>query len=213
MIAVETKNISKTANGSLVLKSINIKLDSGGIYGIVGTNFSGRIELLKIIAGLLDEYDGEVKVLGNVLKKSNKYLEDVGISFGINGFIDEYTGLKNLKVIASIKGEIDEGDIKDALCMVGLLTLSREKFSEYNLEMKKKLSIAQAIMEKPKIIIIDEPFTSLENESIEDISLVLKELSTKRKTTIILGNRNKEDIEKICNYIYCIKDGEIETGR
>lgn len=210
MIAIETKNVRKTINQSTVLKNINIKLEVGSIYGIVGSNFSGRIELLKIISGFINNYEGEVKVLGKALKKENEYLDFIGTSFGTEGFIEEYTGLKNLKVIASIKGEIDEGDIKNALCMVGLLSLSREKLVDYDLEMKKKLSIAQAIMEKPKIIVIDEPFTLLQDEAIENISLVLKELSSKRKTTIILGNRNEDNIKDVCNHIYHIKEGSIE---
>ncbi|KMT22168.1 ATP-binding cassette domain-containing protein [Clostridium cylindrosporum] len=210
MIAVELNNVSKNTNGIEVLNNISLSLESSGIYGIVGDNFSGRLELLKIISGIMREHEGEVKIFGSVLAKKTGYNDDIGMSFGISGFIEEYSAYKNLKILSSIKGKIDNMEVKDALSTVELLSLSRDRVREFNLSMKKRLSIAQAIMEKPKLLIIDEPFMYLTQEEIENIKLVFKDINRRRDTTVILGCRSAEYIDDICEDIYNIRNGKIE---
>lgn len=209
MIAVKVTGLSKESKEGLVLKDINIELEYNGMYGIVGDNFSGRLELLKIISGLLNRYKGEVSVLGSLLKNDTRYVEDIGIAFGIDGFIEEYTGFKNLKIIASIKDDISDEDIKDALYIVGLSKVYKEKVNEYSFEERKRLSIAQAIMEKPSLIIIDEPFMYIQEEKIEEIASLLKDISKSRKTTIILGSRKSKHLKSICSDLFFINKGKI----
>lgn len=210
MIAVETKELKKEINKSLVLKNVNLTLETGNIYGIVGDNFSGRQELLKIISGLLKEYEGEVLVLGNSLKEEERYIENIGMAFGIEGFIEEYSGFKNLKILASIKESIDEEEIENALYILGLSRVIETKVKEYDFEMRKRLSIAQAIMEKPSIIVIDEPFMYFEPEKVEKISSLLKDINSGRRSTIILGARKDSYLKNICNDLYKIDKGEIQ---
>lgn len=210
MIAVETKELKKEINKSLILKNVNLTLETGSIYGIVGDNFSGRLELLKIMSGLLRGYEGEVLVLGNSLKGGEKYIENIGMAFGIEGFIEEYSGFKNLKILASIKEDIDEEEIENALYILGLSKMIETKVRDYDFEMKKRLSIAQAIMEKPSIIIIDEPFMYFDSEKIDKISSLLKDISLGRRSTIILGSRRDEYLKNICKSLYKIDKGELE---
>jgi len=209
MIAVDIKGLNKKVHESLTLKDINLELDSGFIYGIVGDNFSGRTELLKVISGLIKGYEGDIKVLGSTLSDI-KNVEDIGMSFGINGFIEEYTGFKNLKILASIKENIDDQDIENTLCILGLLSVYKNKVKEYDFEMRKRLSIAQAIMERPSLIIIDEPFMYFKEESIENIIFMLKEINRSRKSTIILGARSEKYLKDICKDLYEIHEGEIK---
>lgn len=209
MIAVKVTELSKKSKEGLVLKDINLKLEYNGVYGIIGDNFSGRLELLKIITGLLKGYNGEVTILGNLLKSDTRYIEDIGMAFGIDGFIEEYTGFKNLKIIASIKDDISEGDIKDSLYIVGLSNVYKEKVKEYSFEERKRLSIAQAIMEKPSLIIIDEPFMYIQEEKIEEIASLLMDISKSRKATIILGARNSKNLKGICSELFFINKGKI----
>lgn len=210
IITVETKNLRKVIKEDILLNNINIKLNSGEVYGIVGNDNSGRIELLKILSGVIREYDGELKLFEKVLEKNSIYPDNIGTSFGAEGFIDEYTALKNLNILASIRGTIGEGEVKDALCIMGLLSVAREKVLDYTDEMRKKLTIAQAIMEKPRLIIIDEPFIHLGEDLVREVKTILKEIGKKRNTTIILGSKKEEDLKEICDEIYYIKLGKVD---
>ncbi|MEG0370908.1 MAG: ATP-binding cassette domain-containing protein [Clostridium sp.] len=209
MKLVETKNLSMSIDKRRVLHNINLSFESYNIYGIIGDNFSGRIELLKVLSGLIREYEGEVIILGNLIRKEIGFLDRVGISIGIEGFVGNRTGYKNLISMASIRGIIGDEDVKDALYLTGLDYNLKDKVSEYDFPMRKKLSIAQAIMEKPKVIIIDEPFMHLNGDEIKAIQKVFKSICESRRATIILGSRRANYINEICNEVFNIEDGKI----
>lgn len=211
MLAIQAEDLKKEINKDLILKNINLELKAGSIYGIIGDNFSGRLELLKIISGLLKDYEGEVLILGDSLRKSKKCVENIGVSFGIEGFIEEYTGFRNLKILASIKESITEEEIENTLYVLGLAKVINSKVKEYNFEMRKRLSIAQAIMEKPSLIIIDEPFMYLDTEDIDKIKNILISINSSRKSTIILGARNEKYLKDICKCLYKMDNGELEV--
>ncbi|MEF9951897.1 MAG: ATP-binding cassette domain-containing protein [Clostridium sp.] len=202
MDSVKLKNISLETTDGKNLKDINMLFSSGGVYGVVGDNFSGRSEILNIICGLCEDFIGEANVLGYDVKVYKGIVDNLGMSLGIEGFINSYTGFKNLLSLSSIRGVIGKETINDALCLVGLEEDANEKVSTYDFSMKKKLSIAQAIMEKPKIIVIDEPFQYLDMEEREGIIKLLKSINELRKSTIILGARHDNHIIEICKDIY-----------
>lgn len=204
MEGVKLKNINfKTSDGK-VLKDVNMIFSKGGIYGIVGDNFSGRSEILSIICGLCEDFTGEALVLGYDVKVYKGIIDDIGVSLNIEGFVNNYTGYKNLASLASIRGIIAKEQIKDALCLVGLEGEGNEKVKYYDFSMKKKLSIAQAIMEKPKLIVIDNPFQYLDKDEREGIIKLLKSINEHRNTTIILGGRNDNHLLDICREVYYI---------
>ena len=211
MNVIEINNLSIIENEKKVLNKINLNLKGKHIHGIIGDNFSGRVELLKSISGIINKYDGCIKVLGKDLKeKSISILDNIGMAFESSGFINEYTGFKNLKILASIKGVLNDDDINDVFFILNIIDLADKKFGEYEKDEKKKLLIAQAIMEKPKILIIDDPFKGLDEEYIKHLLSVFYKFSNERKTTIILGLRSEEYIEANNVNIYTIEKGCIK---
>lgn len=210
MNVVEIRDLSILENEKKILNNINISLKGKSIYGIIGSDFSGRKELLKSIAGIITKYNGSVKVLGSDLKdKDLNILDSLGVAFSDEGFINEYTGFKNLKVISSIKGVLDNDDITDVFYILNIVDLLDKKFKEYEEDEKKKLLIAQAIMEKPKVLIIDDPFKNLDEKYISYLINIFYKLSEERKITVILGLRNNDYIDENIN-IYTIENGFIK---
>ncbi len=210
MNVVEIRDLSILENEKKILNNINISLKGKSIYGIIGSDFSGRKELLKSIAGIITKYNGSVKVLGSDLKdKDLNILDSLGVAFSDEGFINEYTGFKNLKVISSIKGVLDNDDITDVFYILNIVDLLDKKFKEYEEDEKKKLLIAQAIMEKPKVLIIDDPFKNLDEKYISYLINIFYKLTEERKITVILGLRNNDYIDENIN-IYTIENGFIK---
>lgn len=210
MNVVEIRDLSILENEKKILNNINISLKGKSIYGIIGSDFSGRRELLKSIAGIITKYNGSVKVLGSDLKdKDLNILDSLGVAFSDEGFINEYTGFKNLKVISSIKGVLDNDDITDVFYILNIVDLLDKKFKEYEEDEKKKLLIAQAIMEKPKVLIIDDPFKNLDEKYISYLINIFYKLTEERKITVILGLRNNDYIDENIN-IYTIENGFIK---
>ena len=176
---VNFKRYSKKFNENYVLKDINIKIDEGNIYGIIGRNGSGKTLLLKAICGLINATEGCVEVFEKVIGKDTDFPDDVGIIVETPGFIPSMSGLKNLEVLAAIKGKISKEKIKDTLKFVGLDPEDKKVVKKYSLGMKQRLGIAQAIMENPKLLILDEPMNGLDKDGVSDIRKYLLTLKEK----------------------------------
>lgn len=205
---IKVKNLSKKLSNNIVLDDINIDLCSGKIYGFVGKNGSGKTMLMRAICGLILPTSGCVEIDGKVIGKDISFPESVGALIENPGFISSYSGFKNLKTLAQIKNEISDDDIIFILEQVGLDPYNKKSFRKYSLGMKQKLGIAGAMMENPKLLILDEPFNGLDEESVDKVRQLIMERRGKDSLTII-SCHDSDEIDKICDEIITIKLGKI----
>lgn len=205
---IKVNNLSKKLSNNIVLDDINIDLCSGKIYGFVGKNGSGKTMLMRAICGLILPTSGCVEIDGKVIGKDISFPESVGALIENPGFISSYSGFKNLKTLAQIKNEISDDDIISILEQVGLDPYNKKSFRKYSLGMKQKLGIAGAMMENPKLLILDEPFNGLDEESVDKVRQLIMERRGKDSLTII-SCHDSDEIDKICDEIITIKLGKI----
>lgn len=210
---IEVKNLSKSFKDISIINNINIKFESGNIYGLYGRNGSGKSVFLKLICGFYRPTEGEILYDGINLDASLKFPQNLRALIEKPAFFPELTGYENLKLLAQIQNKISDKEILESLETVNLIQEKDKKFSKYSLGMKQKLGIAQAIMENPDIIILDEPFNGVEQVSVEKIINYLKNEKMKNKI-IIFCTHIKEDLDKLADKIYyfdngCIYDKEI----
>lgn len=205
-------NATKEFGDQVVLKTVDAKFEMGKIYGIVGRNGSGKTVLLKCICGLLYPSTGTVTVNGRVVGKEVDYPENIGFIIESPGFLPRYSGLKNLKYLASIRGKIKEDEIRKHMELVGLNPDDKKHVGNYSLGMKQRLGIAQALMENPDILILDEPMNALDNNGVEDIRKVLLKMKDKGKL-IIIASHVRDDIDILCDEVYGIEVGIMKKIR
>lgn len=208
MKKIVINNLTKEIKGEKILDNINIELEEGKIYGFVGYNGSGKSMLFKAICGLIKPTNGYVKIEDMILGKDISFPKNIGVLIEEPGFIPNYTGFNNLKILADIQGKINDNQIKEALNIVGLDPNNKKSVKKYSLGMKQKLGIAQAIMEDPEILILDEPMNALDLDSVKKIRNLLLELKEKGKT-ILIASHNKEDIELLSDKIYILDKGKV----
>lgn len=206
------ENVTKKFGDQVVLKTVDVKFEMGKIYGIVGRNGSGKTVLLKCICGLLYPSTGTMTVDGKVVGKEVDYPGNIGFIIESPGFLPRYSGLKNLKYLASVRGKIRENEIRKYIELVGLNPDDKKHVGNYSLGMKQRLGIAQALMENPDILILDEPMNALDNNSVEDMRKVLLKMKDKGKL-IIIASHVREDIDILCDEVYGIEAGSMRKIR
>lgn len=199
-------NGTKSFKNQEVLNNINIVFESGKIYGIVGYNGSGKSVLLKCICGFLTLDSGEIEINGKKLKKDIDMIQDAGVIIEEPAFLKEYSGKRNLELLYSIRNKLNPEVISKAMRLVGLDENSKKKVKNYSLGMKQRLAIAQAIMENPKILLLDEPMNGLDKNGVQEIRELLLDLK-KQDKTIVLVSHNQEDIRVLCDELYEIENG------
>lgn len=192
----------------IVLDKVCMEFESGKIYGIIGRNGSGKTVLLKCICGLMDTTDGTVSVNGKIVGKDVDFPENIGFIIENPGFLPHYSGFKNLKYLASIRGTITDDDIRRCIRTVGLDPDDKKSVKHYSLGMKQRLGLAQAMMENPDILILDEPMNGLDKHGVADIRELLMELKKQGKL-ILLVSHNPADIELLCDEVYEMELGNI----
>ncbi|MCD3217248.1 ABC transporter ATP-binding protein [Clostridium botulinum C] len=202
---IEIHNLSKIINDITILNNISVNFEKGKIYGIVGTNGSGKSMMFKAICGLINSTKGEIKVFDEVIKDGS-FPKSTGIIIENPGFLPQYSGFKNLKILASINNVVSDEDIKNVISLVGLEPNDKRAVKKYSLGMKQRLGIAQALMEKPKLLILDEPMNGLDEDGVKLIRDILLGLK-KESVTILLASHNKEDINELCDKVYRMKKG------
>jgi ABC-2 type transport system ATP-binding protein len=201
-------DISKSIKQKRILSHITLQLQSTSIYGFIGSNGSGKTMLFRALSGLMSVDSGSILLDGKVLRKDFSVLPSLGIILENAGLYPSLTGMENLRYLAKLKGKIKDQEIREAILRVGLDPNDRRTYKKYSLGMKQRLAIAQAVMEKPDIIMLDEPTNSLDDEGIKRIRNVILE-EKKRGALILVASHNKEDIRIMADQLYQMKEGEI----
>ena len=202
------KNASRDIKGVSVLDNINLELDRGGIYGFIGSNGSGKTMLFRAICGLIKLTEGEIEVLSKKIRKDISFPESLGVIIESIGFWDEYTGFENLYLLSRIKKIIGKKEIMETLTRVVLNPKDKRTYKKYSLGMKQRLGIAEAIMEKPELLVLDEPTNALDDEGVETVRNILFE-EKERGATILIASHNKEDISILCDRIFKMSEGRL----
>lgn len=205
---IQVEHVTKKFKEETVLDDISLTFETGKIHGIIGRNGCGKTMLMKCICGFVIPTSGEITVGGKIVGKEVDIPKELGIIIETPGFIQNYSGYQNLKLLAMVRSKIGKEEIIEAMQMVGLDSKSKKHVGKYSLGMRQKLGLAQAIMEKPSILILDEPMNGLDNQSVEDMRKVLKRLS-EEGTTILIASHNQADIDVLCDSICKMDQGKI----
>ena len=204
---LEIENISKQIGAEEVLKDITISMDRGRVYGLQGKNGCGKSMLMRVICGLVLPTSGKVVIDGEELGKETSFPKSIGVLIEKPGFLNSYTGFQNLEVLASIKKVIGREEIINAVKRVGLEDVMDKKYRTYSLGMKQKLGIAAAVMEKPDIVILDEPANALDEKSEKRLWEIIKE-EKERGALVIISCHTSELLEEGADEIYRMDLGE-----
>ena len=209
---IEIKNVSKSFKEHQVLKSVSLECPSGEITGIVGHNGSGKTVLFKCVSGLMHIDEGEIISDGVRIGQNGNMIKNAGVIIENPAFLDGETGFRNLDYLYKINNKSDKEAIRKAMDMVGLDSRLKKKVRHYSLGMRQRLAIAQAIMENPDTLILDEPMNGLDKKGVEEMRKLFDEMRQQGKT-ILLASHNKEDIDILCDHVYEMEMGTLKRIR
>ena len=208
-MVLSAEKINKRIKDRVILDDVSLELTSGKIYGFVGENGSGKTMLFRALSGLMKIDSGVIKLDDKVLHKDMNVLPDMGIVIENAGLYPELSGLENLRFLSKINKKIGDKEIREAISKVGLDPDDKRPFRKYSLGMKQKIVLAQAIMEKPAILFLDEPTNALDEAGINSVRDIILEIK-KEGALILIATHNKEDIELLVDELYKVKNGKIE---
>ena len=205
---IEILNLSKKYGKHRIIDSITCKFEPGTIYGLVGPNGSGKTTLMRCICGFARPSGGEIIVDGEQVGKDVDFAPKTGIIIEEPGFLLQLSAIRNLKILANVSQEVSSRQIIEIMKLVGLDPYEKKPVSKYSLGMRQRLGIAQAIMENPNNLILDEPFNGLDNRGIKEVYKLLKKFKCDGKT-IILVSHSMIDIASTCDVVFEIKNGKL----
>lgn len=211
MSYVEIKHCTKSVKKRTILDDINLSLEKGNVYGFVGHNGSGKTVLFKIIAGIIYADSGEVLIDGKIVNAATAYPVTRGVMIENVGLWPYLGAKENLEILAGINGKIGEKEIDEVLKRVQLDT-GRKSFSKFSLGMKQRLILAQAIMEKPELLILDEPTNALDKDGIALFENIVKS-EVSRGATVLIASHSMENLNELCDSIIHLADGKITEVR
>lgn len=209
---IDVKNLSLILQKNKILNNISVRFERGKIHGLIGRNGSGKTMFMKCICGFVKPTSGEITVSGKRIGKDCDFPENAGIIIETPGFIPYYSGYKNLKLLADLRGKITRDDIRKTMQQVGLDPDLKRNVRKYSLGMRQRLGLAQAVMEKPDILILDEPMNGLDKDGVEDMRKYLLDLKEQGKT-IFIASHSAEDIDVLCDTVYEMDKGKLEKIR
>lgn len=205
---IKLEDVSKNIKDRIVLDHINFTFEDGKVYGLKGINGSGKTMLMRLIAGLIFPSDGKIFVSEKELGRDISFPESIGLLLENPVFLDRYTGLENLKLLAELSGSVDVEKLKRILIKVGLDPDDKRKYRKYSLGMKQRLGIAAAIMDEPSILLLDEPINALDEDGVELFTKIMNE-EKERGTLIILSCHEEMRLREYSDVIVFMKDGKI----
>lgn len=208
MSEIIVNEVSKSIRGVPIINSVSMTLVSGNVYGFQGINGSGKTMLMRLICGLIYPTKGEIVIDGKRLGKEITFPQSVGILLENPAFLDGYTGYENLEMLASIKNRITREEIHEAITSVGLDPLDKRKYKKFSLGMKQRLGIAAAIMEKPDILILDEPTNSLDSSGVSLVKTILAK-ERERGAIILLACHDLRMLQDVSDEIFLLEQGKI----
>lgn len=203
---ISVEGVTKSYKGSCVLNNVNVSFERGLIHGIIGRNGSGKTVLIKTICGFIRPEKGKVVVEGKVVGRDVDFPHNIGAIIEAPGFLPSLSAYKNLSYLASLRNIIDDNEIRNAITLVGLNPDDKKHVGKYSLGMKQRLGLAQAIMEHPDILILDEPMNGLDNDGVSEIRDLLLQFKKEGKTIIIVSH-NSEDINMLCDTVHKMDKG------
>lgn len=207
---LKCENLCKSFGKKQILKNISLEVKQGDILGFIGPNGAGKTTTIKLILGLQSIDSGTVEINGYDIKKNfEKAISGVGTIVENPDLYMYLTGYENLKLIKNLYENVDENRIKEVVKLVKLEQRINDKVSKYSLGMRQRLGIAQAILHKPNLLILDEPTNGLDPEGIKELRDLLKNLAKKEKMGIVISSHNLSELESFCNKVTIIKNGEI----
>lgn len=205
MEQINVVQATKVLKRHTVLDHVDLTLDRGGIYGFFGPNGSGKTMLFRAICGLIYLNSGEITVFGEKIGEK-KFPDGLGLVIESVGFWNEFTGFENLKFLASVRGKLSDTDIRGALARVGLDPDDGRIYKKYSLGMKQRLAIAQAVMERPELLVLDEPTNALDEDGAAAVHQIVCE-ENKRGCTVLIASHNKADIDSLCRRKFKMNEG------
>ena len=208
MMNIKISHVSKTIKNNPVIKDISMELQSGAVYGFKGINGSGKTMLMRLISGLIRPSQGEISMNGKILGKDISFPNSIGVFLENPAFLDAYSGFNNLKLLASIKSVASDDDIRNTLLRVGLDPDSNKKYKKYSLGMKQRLGIAAAIMEKPEIVILDEPTNSLDEDGVDLVKHIVRN-EKERGALVIVSCHYEEILKGMSDEVFLLEQGRL----
>lgn len=202
-------HIYKKIRGRVILSDVNLCLESGKVYGFAGRNGSGKTMLFRALSGLMKIDSGSVTLDGKILHKDFSVLPSLGILLENAGLYPDLTGMGNLLYLANLTKRIGRKEVTEAISRVGLDPEDKRVYKKYSLGMKQRLAIAQAIMEKPDVIMLDEPTNSLDEAGVGEIRKVILE-EKERGALVLVASHNREDIRILADELYRVEEGRVE---
>lgn len=208
MMNIKISHVSKIIKNNPVIKDISMELQSGAVYGFKGINGSGKTMLMRLISGLIRPSQGEISMNGKILGKDISFPNSIGVFLENPAFFDAYSGFNNLKLLASIKSVASDDDIRNTLLRVGLDPDSNKKYKKYSLGMKQRLGIAAAIMEKPEIVILDEPTNSLDEDGVDLVKHIVRN-EKERGALVIVSCHDEEILKGMSDEVFLLEQGRL----
>lgn len=205
---IRLKNVTKKIKQDILLDHISLEFRGGKVYGLQGKNGSGKTMLMRAVCGLITLSDGEIDIDGEILHKDISFPRSIGALLENPAFLNGYTGLENLKLLADIRGGIEEKELRDCLAKVGLDADDKRVYRKYSLGLKQKLGIAAAVMGSPDIVILDEPINAIDEAGVEKVRGILRGLK-ERGSVIIVACHDREELELLSDEIIKISKGRI----
>lgn len=210
---IQFNQVSKSFKSEEVLKDVSFELEKGKIYGFVGRNGSGKTVIFKLISGLMRPSAGEIFLESQNMTHAKQFPKSIGVLIETPGFIPHYSGMKNLKILNGLSEKSAASEtLEKSMELVGLDPHNKKPVRTYSLGMRQKLGIAQAIMNSPELLILDEPMNGLDEESVKKMRTFFTQLKEEHQVTILLASHNKEDIQVLCDDLFELSKGTVKRS-
>lgn len=204
-------HVSKKIKDNLVLDGLDLTFEAGLVYGLKGYNGSGKTMLLRLLCGLIYPTSGHVYIDGKELGKDMDYPPSVGLLIENPAFLENFSALKNLQMIASLNGRLSDAQLRECLEIVGLKDSMHTKYKKFSLGMKQRLGIAAAVMEEPGLLVLDEPTNALDTDGIRMVARLIKQMKRKNRI-IVVASHEMDFLQDVADVVFDIENGRIRQA-